>query len=150
MPALIRFLLVAVVATGLAAPAAAETELADPPPSFDDPRKIVLQLATDDVKHINNILYNAVNIQKFYGRDNVNIAIVAFGPGMVALYKDDSPVRDRIESLLMYDMTFIACGNTMETANKTAEDLIEGVDLVQAGLPEIVERQLRGWVYLAP
>ncbi|SME89080.1 hypothetical protein SAMN06265365_101175 [Tistlia consotensis] len=126
-----------------------ETVLSDPQPGFDDPRRILLQISTSDEREINNILWNAVNLQKFYGIDNVKIAVVAFGPGMVALYKD-SPVRERIESLLKYGIEFLGCGNTMETTHRSPDDLIEGVDYVQAGIAEIVERQLDGWIYIKP
>lgn len=129
---------------------AGETQLSDPQPSFDNPRKIILQLSSGDPKKMNDILYNAVNLQKFYGMDNVRIAIVAFGRGMPALYKGDSPVQDRIESLLQYDVEFIGCGNTMDATQHTPGDLIDGVDYVQAGIAEIVERTLNGWVYIHP
>ncbi len=129
---------------------AAETEMADPPPSFDSPRQIVLQLTSSDPQVINNILYNAVNLQKFYGQDNVQIAIVAFGAGMEALYDKTTPVKDRITSLQQYGVEFIGCGNTMETTGHSPAELVDGVDVVTAGIAEIVERQLRGWVYIRP
>lgn len=146
--ALAAALLVACTAAGARADYR-ETELSAPEPGFDAPRRILLQIATDDERAINNILWNAVNLQKFYGFDNVRIAVVAFGPGMVALYRD-SPVRERVESLLKYDIEFIGCGNTMETTHRGEAELIEGVDYVTAGIAEIVERQLDGWVYVRP
>ncbi len=129
---------------------AKETILADPPPSFDDPRKIILQLTSSDPKDMNNVLYNAVNLQKFYGMDNVRIAIIVYGYGMQALYKDKSPVEDRINSLLQYEVEFVACGNTMDATDHSPADLIKGVDYVQAGIAEIVERTLEGWIYIRP
>lgn len=136
-------------ARGVVPAQAGETVFAEPPPGFDTPRRILLQLSTDDPKVINNTLWNAVNLQKFYGFDSVQITIVAFGPGMAALYKD-SPVRDRIESQLKFDIAYIGCKNTMDTTGRSPEDLIDGVTWVQAGIAEIVERQLRGWVYVSP
>lgn len=148
----IRLCLIALVSGLFFLPAvhAKETVLADPPPSFDEPRKIILQLTTNDPKQMNNILYNAVNLQKFYGMDNVRIAIVAFGDGMSALYDGTSPVQERIESLLQYDVEFLGCGNTMDATQRSPEDLIEGVEYVQAGIAEIVERTLQGWIYIRP
>lgn len=129
---------------------AAETKLAEPQPTPDTPRKVMLQLTTEDARAINDLLYNVVNVQKFYGQDNVKVAVVAFGPGNRALYRDTSPVRERVSSLLQYDVEFLACGNTMETTGRKKEDLIEGVEVVTAGVAEIVERQLQGWVYVRP
>lgn len=142
-----------VACLGISAPVQAqvlETEMADPAPDFDQPRKIMLQISTDDEQKINDVLWNAVNLQKFYGYDNVQIAIIAFGPGMTALYSETSPVRERIESLLKFEIGFVGCGNTMDATDHSEADLIKGVDYVQAGIAEIVERQLQGWVYVHP
>lgn len=128
---------------------AAETEFADPPPGFDTPRQIMLQLTSDDEQVINNVLWNAINLQKFYGFDNVQLVVVAYGDGMKALYKD-SPVAERIENQLKFDIQFVGCKNTMDTTERTPDDLIDGVEWVQAGIAEIVERQMRGWTYIAP
>lgn len=127
-----------------------KTELAEPRPTFDAPRRIMLQLSSDDPVHMNNILHNAVNLQKFYGIDNVEIAVIAFGPGMKALYAADSPVRERVQSLLKYGIAFIGCGNTLAATNHSPSDLIDGVDYVEAGIAEIVERSLQGWIYVSP
>ncbi|MCB2099554.1 MAG: DsrE family protein [Rhodobacterales bacterium] len=133
------------------APALAEdTVLADPPPSVDAPRKVVLTLTTDDPRKINSVLYNAVNVQKFYGMDHVQIAVVAWGPGVRALLRAGSPVRPRIESLLQYDIEFVACGNTMTTMHWHDKDLIDGVAVTTAGIPEVIERRLRGWIDINP
>lgn len=134
---------------GLSSAQAGETELSEPLPGFDTPRQIILQLTTDDERQANSILWNAINLQKFYGMDNVEIAIVAYGRGMDMLYRD-SPIAERIASQLKYNIAYVACGNTMETTGHSPEDLVDGVEWVQAGIAEIVERQLRGWVTIAP
>ena len=141
---------VGIIATPPALADRLETAIADPAPGFDAPRRILLQISTADEAKINDTLWNAVNMQKFYGMDNVEVAIVVFGPGMKALYKEQSPVRARIESLLKYNVHSIGCGNTLEATNKSPDDLIDGVDYVQAGVAEIVERQLSGWTYVHP
>lgn len=129
---------------------ALETRLASPAPDLDNPRRIVLQLTSKDPRDINNLLFNVVNIQKFYGMDNVRIAVIAYGDGMQAFYGKTSPVVERIQSLLQYDVEFVACGNTMTATGHQPGELIEGVELVTAGIPEIVERTLHGWIYIRP
>jgi uncharacterized protein len=130
--------------------ALADTELSEPKPGMDNPRQIVLALNTSDETAVNNLLFNVVNIQKFYGQENVELAVVAYGAGVRNFLKPDSKVADRIQSLILYDVQFVACGNTLDAIGRKRDELIEGVDWVQAGLPEIVERQLRGWIYLKP
>ncbi|CCQ73845.1 DsrE family protein [Magnetospira sp. QH-2] len=143
-------LMVMILLGGASAMARMETELADPPPSMDEPRKVLLGLNTKDPGEVNNLLYNAVNVQKFYGMDNVEIVIVAWGAGVRALLTESSPVAERVSSLQQYGIEFLACGNTLDTIHKTQEDLLEGVEVVQAGIPEVIERRLRGWVDIIP
>lgn len=123
--------------------------MAEPAPSFDNPRRIVFSLSEKDEGRMNAVLSNVANVHKAYGIDNVNLAVVAYGPGIWALLQD-SPVRSRIESLMKYDVEFIACGNTLDTIHKADADLISGVTRVQTGLVEIVERRLSGWVDIRP
>jgi intracellular sulfur oxidation DsrE/DsrF family protein len=148
-------LMATMVVAGLAgfsnAPAkAAGIKMAEPAPSMDNPRKIILQITSKNARTMNNVLSNVVNIQKFYGQDNVKIAVVAYADGLHALYKRSSPVLDRIKSLLHYDVEFVACGNTLTATKRHAKELIPGVTVVRAGIPEIVERSLQGWVYIRP
>lgn len=130
---------------------AGETEFAEPAPSMDTPRQILFSLNTKDDVKVNGILSNIVNVQKLYGIDNVEIVVVGWGAGVRPLLLQDSTVRARIESLMQYDVEFVACKNTLDFIDDRSEqDLIDGVDWVTAGLPEIVERRKRGWVDLWP
>ena len=97
-------------------------------------------------------LNNAVALQKTYGLDNIAVEIVAYGLGLSLLTKK-SGQADRVESLAMSDITFSACGNTM---NKVAEKsgkmpgLLEGVGQVPAGVARIMELQEQGYAYVRP
>lgn len=133
----------------LALPAqAGETKLAEPKPDWNRPRLIVLQMS--QAERADAILTNAVNLQKFYGQDNVKIALVAYGNGVRALLKDESKVAARIQSLKQYEVEFVACGNTLETIGKKESDLLPGVTSASTGLAEITERALSGWTVLVP
>ncbi len=148
-----RALLIA-LALLVASPATASreraTELADPKPSVDAPRRIVVSLAESDPARANAVFSNVINIQEFYGPDRVELAIVLYGPGVRHVLKGDSQVAERVASLRAYDITFIACGNTLESMGRPHDDLLDGVEVVKNGLPEIVEKVLSGWVHLKP
>ena len=45
-----------------------------------------------------------------------------------------------------YDVEFIACKNTMETMKWTEKDFIDGIDYTQAGIVEVIERQVDGYI----
>ncbi len=130
------------------APAMAE-DMADPAPDWDHPRKLLLQLDSSDPAKVNLVLNNALNSQSFYGPDNIKVAVVAFGPGVDALLKG-SKVADRVSAATYNHVEFLACGQTMSSLKKTAADLLPGVTMTPAGVPTLLERQLKGWTYVAP
>ena len=118
----------------------------------DGMHKLVIQVSTDDKRTQNIALNNAVNVQKALGIDNVIIEIVAYGPGF-SLLTLKSAMPKRIESLSMMDITFSACGNTMDTIEKKKGkkvELLEGVSVVQAGVVRIMELQAQGYAYIRP
>lgn len=125
-------------------------ELSDPKPDWDNPRRIVLQVSSDDPKRFEGAMSNAINLQKFYGIDHLEVAIVTFAGGVRHLLKDSATAPERVKSLQDYGVSFVACGNTLDTIGKAEDDLLGGVEVVQVGIAEIVERQLRGWVTIVP
>lgn len=145
-----RILLALPCAVLLGAAGVRETPLAEPRPSVDAPRRIVAALASADPARANAVLSNLVNIQGFYGQDLVEIVLIAYGPGVRHLLREGSEVAERVRSLQAYGIEFAACGATLDTLGLGPEDVLEGVMVVQNGLPEIVERQLQGWVALWP
>ncbi len=129
----------------------AETEFATPKPSMEHPRKVIFPITTWDKDEVNHVLGSANNIIKFYGVDNIELVIVAYSQGIKTLLKDkDKNIRTRVESLMNYDVEFIACGNTMRTLKIDKKELLDGVEIVTAGIVELIERQLRGYTYIRP
>ena len=114
--------------------------------------KIVIQASTDDPRTQKIALNNAVNMQKLYGIDNIQIEIMAYGPGLGLLTKK-STQASRVTSLAMQDIAFSACGNTMKkVAEKSGKmpELLEGVGQVTAGVARIMELQQQGYAYIRP
>jgi len=114
--------------------------------------KMVIQVSTDDPRTQNIALNNAVNLQKELGMDNVQIEIVAYGPGLGLLTKQNEQA-DRVKSLSQQDIKFSACGNTMKKVEKKTgkkSQLTEGVGVVKAGVRRILELQEQGYAYLRP
>ncbi len=128
-----------------------ETEFASPKPSLEHPRKFVFPITRWDRREINHILGSANNVIKFYGVDNTEVVIVVYSQGIKALLKRGNLlIKKRVKSLMTYDVEFIACGNTMKTLKIKKDDLIDGVEVVTAGIVELIERQLRGYIYIRP
>ena len=118
----------------------------------DKQNKLVIQVSTDDPRTQKIALNNAVNLQKLYGMDNVQIEIVAYGPGL-GLMTSKSKQADRVTSLAMQEITFSACSNTMNKLKKKTGKmpvLLEGVQSVNAGVARIMELQQQGYAYIRP
>lgn len=112
--------------------------------------KLVIQISTDDVRAQQTALSNVVNLQKHYGIDNIEIELIAFGPGYRML-TPQSALASRIASLAMQEVTFTACMNTMlAVKEKTGfmPKLIEGVTTTPAGVARIIELQEHGHTYV--
>jgi len=130
--------------------AIADTEYADPAPSFDNPRQIIFSVTEDSPHALDHILSVANNVVKFYGVDNVNMKIVAYSRGLRLLYKRNSLIAKRVRALMLLDVEFIACGNTMKTYKVKKEDLVEDSIIVTAGVVELLESVKAGWTYIKP
>ena len=143
-----KFLLLFFILTALIY---AETEIAEPKPSLENPRKFIFPITKWDVDEVNHILGSANNVIKFYGVDNTEVVIVAYSQGIKSLLKHhDTKIEKRVQSLMTYDVEFIACENTMKTLKIEKKELLEGVEVVTAVIVELIERQLRGYIYIRP
>ncbi len=114
--------------------------------------KLVIQISENDPSKQHLALSNVYNLQKFYGLDNIEIEVVAYGPGISLLYPDGKEAS-RVRSLMAQDVIFTGCQNTLDTikANTGKEQkLIEDVGIVRAGIARIIDLQGLGYRYLHP
>ena len=116
--------------------------------------KIGIQVSSADAKTQTIALNNAVNVQKHFGPGEVDVEIVAYGPGLsiLTMGKKNKNAK-RVASLAMSDITFSACGNTMKKITQKkgkAPKLVDGVKVVPAGVIRIMELQSKGYDYIRP
>ncbi|MBP7783480.1 MAG: DsrE family protein [Aliarcobacter sp.] len=129
----------------------AQSTFSDPQPTFEKPRKIVINIHYNDLETVNHNIGTIYNILKEYPSETLKVAVVLYGKGMRVIKKDyDAATLNRIKSLMEYDVEFIGCKNTMETMKWTQDDFISGVDYVQAGIVEVIERQNDGYFGITP
>lgn len=125
-----------------------ETEFAEPRPDIDNVRKMVFAISGESDEEINHVISSINNVMKYYRPENTSVKVVAYYHGLRALLGANNPFKTRIEALMTYDVEFIACGNTMRTKNIKPQELINGVEVVTAGIVEINESILKGYNYL--
>ncbi|MBD3841263.1 MAG: DsrE family protein [Campylobacterales bacterium] len=119
----------------------------DPQPTFDEPRKWVINLSTNDKEKVNHIISSINNVLKVYPQEAMKVVVVAYSSGMRVLKKDyDQHTLVRIKSLMEYDVEFIGCYNTMDTMHWKESDFIDGVTYVRAGIAEAIERIVAGYI----
>lgn len=111
--------------------------------------RVVIQVSDNDSGKWNLALNNARNLQTALGKDNVDIELVAYGPG-IAMLKADSLVGNRIEDAGKDGVRVIACENTMKNQKLVKDDMLRGIAYAPAGVVQIMERQKQGWSYIRP
>jgi uncharacterized protein len=121
--------------------------------------RIAIQVDQNDPAVMNMVLNNATNVIEHYrGKgEDVDVEVVAYGPGMHMLRADTSPVADRIKHLK--DMVFpgkiqfSACNNTKQGMEKTeghAISIVPEATIVPSGVVRLMELQEQGWSYVRP
>ena len=81
-------------------------------------QKFVLQISDMDPSKQTLVLNVAGNILNAYGQDQVDVEIVAFGPGLRLLFEGNAN-EDRIDSLAASGVRFFACQNTINNMSAT-------------------------------
>lgn len=120
---------------------------ADGPPATKE--RLVIQVSDKDPQKWNLALNVAGNVQKELGADNVEVALVAFGPG-IEMLTADSEVAGRLGEAINRGLAVEACSNSMRMFKINQEDLAKNVAVVPAGAVEIIKLQRAGWSYLRP
>jgi uncharacterized protein len=151
MPSKIRHLLVALTVGLLAASGAGAENV--------KPHRIAIHVDQNDPAVMNMALNNAKNVIEYYRAKNedVEVEVVAYGPGLHMLREDTSPVKDRIREMSQVSfpskIAFSACNNTKEGMEKReghAIALVPQATIVPAGVVRLMELQEQGWSYVRP
>ena len=112
-------------------------------------QRLVIQVSDNDPAKWSLALNNAKNVQQDLGKDNVQIEIVAYGPGL-GMLKAESKVADRLAGALDDNVGLIACENTMTNTKVSRSQMYGGIAYVKAGVTHIMKRQQEGWAYIRP
>lgn len=121
--------------------------------------RVVLHIDQNDPAVMNQALNNARNIlDTFRDRnEDVEIELVAYGPGLHMLRDDTSPVKGRIKELADVSfpskVVFSACNITrtnMEKIEGHSIPLVAQAGVVPAGVVRIMELEEQGYSYVKP
>lgn len=110
--------------------------------------RVIVQISTPEQRTWNQALNYVENLQDLYGKDNVEIEIVALGWG-IGMLKFDSPLATRVAAALKRGANLYACEVTMGRQKLTKQDMLPDIGYVRAGLGQIIKRQKEGWSYIS-
>lgn len=113
------------------------------------PHKLVIQMSDNDPAKWNLLLNNAKNVQEELGAANVDIEVVAYGPG-INMLKIESAANSRIAEAIKAGITVTACENTLRNLKLSRADMLSDITYVPAGVVQLMRRQSEGWAYLRP
>lgn len=117
-------------------------------------QKVVYHMNYHDESRISETMTNIANHIQAVGEEHIEIKVVVHGQA-IEYFMDavnDQAKQISIDSLRLSDVQFIICGNTLDGYKVTRGDLydVEEEDVVQAGLPAIIDLQQRGYIYVRP
>jgi len=121
--------------------------------------RIAIHVDQNDPAVMNQALNNATNVIEYYrGKgEEVQVDVVAYGPGLHMFRDDTSPVKDRIKWLTEFsfpsNIKFSACHITKELMEKReghSIPIISQATLVPSGVVHLMELQEQGWSYIRP
>ncbi|SBP87579.1 DsrE family protein [Thiomonas delicata] len=111
--------------------------------------KVVIQVSDNNPKRWNLALNNAENVQEDLGKGNVDISIVAYGPGLPML-EMQSVAANRISNAIARGVKLIACENTMRKDKLTKQDMLPDLNYTKSGVVYLVKKQALGYSYIKP
>jgi uncharacterized protein len=115
-------------------------------------KRVVLQISDSDPFKQTLVLNGANNLIKHYGTDKVDIEVVAFGPGLRLLFKENANVG-RIDGLTSNGVQFSACQNTIAGMTKKlghAPEINPVATPVSAGVVRIIDLVGEGYQLIKP
>lgn len=125
----------------------------------DKTHRVAFQIDQNDPAVINLVLNNVANMMAYYHDkgEQVQIEVVAYGPGLNMLRADTSPVKDRLKGMahdsFPSSVAFSACGVTREVMEQKEGHpiaIVPEASIVPSGVVRLTELQESGWSYLRP
>jgi intracellular sulfur oxidation DsrE/DsrF family protein len=114
--------------------------------------KYVLHIDDMDPSKQELILNNAQNLLDAYPPGEVEVEIVAYGPGLRLMFAENVNAK-RIDSLSQSGVKFTACGNTLKgMAKQLGEEpkLNPVATVVPGGIVRIGQLVKQGYIYIKP
>ena len=112
--------------------------------------KVVFHIDEPSKGRADQVLMNITNLLNDLGDDNLAVELLANGGGVRALTKESDGQAEQVASLAKRGVRFVACAHSLEHLNMQPAELLDLVEVVPAGVSELVKKQAEGWAYIRP
>lgn len=109
----------------------------------------------DQIERWKTCLANVYNTLKYFedhGKSGeVEILVNAIAvKTLTSAGAEEEGVMEELNHYMNKGVKVLACRNALVGQNINDEDLLQGVDITEAGIIEIAEKQAEGWAYVRP
>ena len=113
--------------------------------------RVVLHVDLDEVKPLAIALANAGNLIRAVPEKHYDVVLLFNGPAVTLLQSDQcAAFREEIWQLQQARVAFKVCRNALNHFNVDPDNLIEGCEVVPAGVVALIELQRDGYAYIKP
>lgn len=111
------------------------------------PYNVVFDLTSKDTNDHKMVIRWMNEISK--GRPDAKLELVLYGQSLDMIRKDKSNVKEAIDQLTKKtNVSIKVCAAAMKRHGVEASQLLEGVQIVEDGIYEIISKQKKGWGYI--
>ena len=113
--------------------------------------RAVFHVDMDEVKTFSLALANVANLLRAIPEKHYDLVLLFNGPAVTLLQSEEcAQYREEIWQLQQARVSFKVCRNALNHFNVAPENLIEGCELVPAGVVTLIELQQDGYAYIKP
>lgn len=118
----------------------------------DKMKKLKVVFHINDTNRWPILLSNIKNLVKDLGEDNISIKVIANGMAVLAYIPepDNERILRNVKELSEIHVTFMACRNSLTGNNIDEKTLPSVIEIVPAGVTELVKKQAEGFGYIKP
>lgn len=83
-------------------------------------------------------------------QEDIQVMLVVHSKGVYPFKKNKNVDREKIEKLMGKGVKISVCKNTLDNLSLEQKDFIDGIEVVDSSVGEMVRRQKEGWLYIKP
>lgn len=112
--------------------------------------QVIFHLAEDSVEKTNEVFNNIRNLLVDLGEGNVDVELLVNGKGVLTMRKSNESNAIRVRHLFAQGVKVAVCENSIKHLKIDRQELIPEIEVVPAGVSELVKKQKEGWAYIRP